>query len=125
MTVDFIKEKWEYLDSNYISRYQKLTVDFIKEKWDQLSVAALAVFQIISDDIRSLLGLEPPAKTITGAQILAFDPCSDGMDRYHAHTPLDTTVLTWNELLELHATSKDGLRDIHWLSYKLGKKINT
>lgn len=125
MAVDFIKEKWEYLDKNYISKYQKLTVDFIKEKWSELSIAAIATFQIIEDDVRELLGLQPPAKTITGAQILAFDPCSDGMDRYHAHTPSDTTVLTWNELLTLHNNTKDGQRDIHWLSWKLGKKINT
>lgn len=122
---DFIEKHFHRLEPNALVRYQKMTMNFIKEKWSELSIAAIATYQIIEDSVRDLLGLQPPAKTITGAQILALDPCEDGMVRYHAHTPNDSTVLTWNQLLELHNTSKDGQRDIHWLSWKLGKKINT
>ncbi|WP_210765808.1 hypothetical protein, partial [Escherichia coli] len=97
----------------------------IKDNITALNVAAVSAFQILSDDIRSSMGLEAPAKTITGNQILALDPCADGMARYNAHTPDNNTVLTWNELLTLHLGSQEGISDIHWLSYKLGHKINT
>lgn len=125
LTVDFIKEKWDYLDKNYISQFQTLTTDFIKDSLSTLNAKAVAVFQIIEDSVRTLLGLPAPAATITGNQILAFDPCSDGMARFNAHTPDNNTVLTWNELLRLHGGTQEGNRDIHWLSWKLGKSINT
>lgn len=126
LTVDFIKDKWDYIDKNYISKYQKLTVDFIKDSLASLNAAAIAAFQVIEDGVRTLLGLEAPAKTITGNQILAFNPCPDGMVRYNKHTPDNNTVLTWNELLEKHLDgSQASATDIHWLTWKLGKKINT
>lgn len=126
LTVDFIKDKWDYIDKNYISKYQKLTADFIKDSLTSLNAAAVAAFQVIEDSVRSALGLAAPTATITGNQILAFNPCADGMARYNAHTPDNTTVLTWNELLQKHLNgSQVNNTDIHWLTWKLGKKINT
>ena len=103
-----------------ISRNQKLSEDFIREFKDKVQWHLMSYNQTLSEDfIREFqdrmgsVGVVNLRRPLSYDEIMSYDPCLDGVERYLKHTSKEETI-TWDTLLERHSDKSD----IKWLFSK-------
>lgn len=114
LSEDFIIEFSDKISWFRVGNYQKLSENFIRENSHKLSWYDISIYQILSDEFIEEFSDRirfPRPNIIFNRDIVPFDPCEDGVDRYLSNWTADQEI-TWNELLEKH----NNISDITWLA---------
>ena len=120
LSENFIREFQDKVDWCWISCNQKLSEAFMREFQDKVYWNWIAYSQAISEEfIREFqdrfgrLDVSAARRPVTYDEIMSYDPCPDGVERYLEHTKKKETI-TWETLLERHSYKGD----IGWLFNK-------
>ena len=115
--LDSIRNNPDQQDWSWISRKQALSENFIREFQDNVEWDLISCYQVLSDEFiqefQDRFGTSDVStlrRPVTYDEIMSYNPCMDGVERYLEHTVMEETI-TWNTLLERHS-HKD---DIWWL----------
>ncbi len=113
----FIREFRDKVVWVTVSRNQTLSEAFIREFRYKVSWRGVFCYQVLSEEFirefQDRFGTSDVStlrRPVTYSEIMSYDPCSDGVERYLKHTKEKETV-TWNTLLERHSYKAD----ISWL----------
>lgn len=117
LSENFIREFQDKVDWYWISWHQKLSEEFIREFQDKVYWRLIFCYQVLSDEFiqefQNRFGTSDVGthrRPVTYGEIISYNPCMDGVERYLEHTTKEETI-TWNTLLERHSYKND----IRWL----------
>lgn len=117
LSEEFIREFLEKVDWFWVSANQKLSEELIRGSLDKVHWFWIFCYQVLSEnfvrefqDRLTISDVSVIRRPVTYDEIMSYNPCMDGVERYLEHTAMEETI-TWNTLLERHS-HKD---DIRWL----------
>ena len=117
LSENFIREFQDKVDWSWISYRQKLSESFMREFQDKVDWYWIPCHQVLSEEFmyefQDRLGASDVSmihRPVTYDEIMSYDPCPDGVERYLEHTKKEETI-TWNTLVERHSHKGD----IRWL----------
>ena len=117
LSEEFIREFQDKVYWRLISGNQTLSDGFIRGSLDKVHWFWIFCYQVLSDEfIREFQDrlitsdVTLIRRPVTYNEIMSYDPCPDGVERYLEHTKTEETI-TWNTLLERHSYKGD----VGWL----------
>ncbi len=117
LSENFIREFQDKVDWCWISCHQVLSESFIHEFQDKLDWYRISCHQVLSEvfiqefqDRFGTFNINILRRPVTYTEIMSYDPCPDGVDRYLEHTTKEEQI-SWNTLLERHSHKSD----VGWL----------
>lgn len=116
LSEDFIREFQDKVDWRGVSWGQTVSEDFIREFQDKVVWCTVSWGQILSEDFirefqKELGDTSFRLTPVTYDEIMSYNPCPDGVERYLKHTTKEEAI-TWNQLVERHPNKAD----VSWLS---------
>lgn len=117
LSEEFIQEFQDKVEWFWISGNQTLSEELIRGSLDKVHWFWIFCHQVLSDefirefqDRLTASDVSVIRRPVTYTEIMSYDPCPDGVERYLEYTAKEETI-TWNTLLERHSHKGD----IGWL----------